>query len=82
MRGLLLEPSEVDHERRVILEELAMYESDPWDALERRVQALLYGDHPYGRAGAGDARRAGGDRTRRSCERSSATTTVPPTPCW
>ena len=34
----------------VILEELAMYESDPWDALERRVQALLYGDHPYGRA--------------------------------
>ena len=50
MRGLLLEASEVDHERRVILEELAMYESDPWDALERRVQALLYGDHPYGRA--------------------------------
>ena len=31
---------------------------------------------------AGDARRAGGDRRRRSCERSSATTTVPPTPCW
>ena len=50
MRGLLLDPAEVDHERRVILEELAMYESDPWDALERRVQALLYGDHPYGRA--------------------------------
>jgi zinc protease len=50
MRGLLLDPGEVDHERRVILEELAMYESDPWDALERRVQGLLYGDHPYGRA--------------------------------
>jgi zinc protease len=33
----------------VILEEIAMYESDPWDALERRVQSLLYGDHPYGR---------------------------------
>jgi zinc protease len=49
MRGLLLDGGEVDHERRVILEELAMYESDPWDALERRVQSLLYGDHPYGR---------------------------------
>ena len=50
MRGLRLEPGEVDHERGVILEEIAMYESDPWDALERRVQALLHGDHPYGRS--------------------------------
>jgi zinc protease len=50
MRGLLLDPGEVDHERQVILEEIAMYESDPWDALERRVQSLLHGDHPYGRA--------------------------------
>jgi zinc protease len=50
MRGLLLDPKEVDRERQVILEEIAMYESDPWDALERRVQALLHGDHPYGRA--------------------------------
>jgi zinc protease len=50
MRALLLDRSEVDHERQVILEEIAMYESDPWDALERRVQSLLHGDHPYGRA--------------------------------
>ncbi|HVR30205.1 MAG TPA: pitrilysin family protein [Thermoanaerobaculia bacterium] len=50
MRGLRLEAREVDHERDVILEEIAMYESDPWDALERRVQALLHGDHPYGRS--------------------------------
>jgi zinc protease len=67
MRGLLLDPSEVDHERRVILEELAMYESDPWDALERRVQALLYGDHPYGRAVLGtpaELRATGGEELR------------------
>ena len=50
MRGLVLDAREVDHERQVILEEIAMYESDPWDALERRVQSLVHGDHPYGRA--------------------------------
>jgi zinc protease len=50
MRGLVLDSREVDHERQVILEEIAMYESDPWDALERRVQSLLFGEHPYGRA--------------------------------
>lgn len=49
MGGLLLEPDEVDHERNVICEEIAMYESDPWDALEMRVQALVFGDHPYAR---------------------------------
>jgi zinc protease len=49
MRGLRLEPHEVDSERQVILEEIAMYESDPWDALERRVLSLLHGDHAYAR---------------------------------
>ena len=37
MVELRLDPDEVDHERQVVLEEIAMYESDPWDALERRV---------------------------------------------
>jgi zinc protease len=49
MAGLLLAPGEVDSERQVILEEIAMYESDPWDALEQEVAATLYDGHPYGR---------------------------------
>ena len=67
MRGLRLDPGEVDHERQVILEEIAMYESDPWDALERRVQALLLGDHPYARSVLGtpaELRAAGAEELR------------------
>jgi len=55
MTGLSLDASEVDSERQVILEEIAMYESDPWDALEQRVLARLFGDHPYGRPVLGTA---------------------------
>ncbi|MBZ0112416.1 MAG: insulinase family protein [Thermoanaerobaculia bacterium] len=50
MRGLTLDPREVESERRVILEELSMYEADPWDALDQEVQTTLHGTHPYGRA--------------------------------
>jgi zinc protease len=50
MRGLTLDPREVESERRVILEELSMYEADPWDALDQEVQTALHGTHPYGRA--------------------------------
>jgi zinc protease len=49
MAGLTLDPHEVDSERQVILEEIAMYESDPWDALEQAVAAAAYDQHPYGR---------------------------------
>lgn len=49
MAALTLDAAEVDSERQVILEEIAMYESEPWDALEMRVVAELYGEHPYGR---------------------------------
>ena len=49
MRGLRLESGEVDAERSVILEEIAMYRDDPWDALELDVLAALFPDHPYGR---------------------------------
>lgn len=55
MTGLTLDPDEVDSERQVILEEIAMYEADPWDALEQRVQARLFGEHPYGRPVLGTA---------------------------
>ncbi len=48
MRGLNLIPTEVDSERQVIEEEIAMYEDEPWDALEEAVLAALHRDHPYG----------------------------------
>lgn len=49
MAGLTLDPAEVERERRVILEEIAMYEDDPWDALSQRVERALYAAHPYAR---------------------------------
>src|SRR4029079_14238781 len=49
MAGLLLDPAQVDSERQVIVEEIAMYQDDPWDALEVAVHAGLYDGHPYGR---------------------------------
>jgi zinc protease len=50
MAGLALLPEAVGSERQVILEEIAMYESEPWDALEVAVHARLFSGHPYGKA--------------------------------
>ena len=58
MRGLLLVPEEVEAERAVILEEIAMYQAEPWDGLERAVQERLHRAHPYGRPVLGDAETA------------------------
>jgi zinc protease len=49
MASLVLAPDQVASERRVILEEIALYDAAPWDALETRVMAAFYGAHPYGR---------------------------------
>jgi zinc protease len=49
MTSLTLDPRQVASERQVIREEIAMYDSEPWDALEVAVQARLYRGHPYGR---------------------------------
>jgi zinc protease len=49
MASLTLDPRQVASERQVIREEIAMYESEPWDALEVAVQARLFRGHPYGR---------------------------------
>lgn len=49
MAGPSLDPREVDAERRVILEEIALYEGEPWEALGEVVEAKLFGAHPYGR---------------------------------
>lgn len=49
MAGLRMDAADFASERQVILEEIAMYESEPWEALETRVQRRLFGRHPYGR---------------------------------
>ncbi len=49
MTALTLDPRRWTSERQVILEEVAMYESDPWDALEQAVATALFGEHPYAR---------------------------------
>lgn len=49
MRALTLDPEEIASERQVIVEEIAMYRDDPWDALEIDTFAALWGEHPYGR---------------------------------
>lgn len=49
MADLLMDPSEVDAERQVIVEEIAMYEGEPWDALELEVASAFFRAHPYGR---------------------------------
>ncbi len=49
MAGLVLDAEEVASERQVILEEIAMYESEPWDALDRAVTSTFFAPHPYGR---------------------------------
>jgi zinc protease len=64
MAGLCLEEREVEAEREVILEELAMVEDDPWDALELALLAEFYGDHVYARPVVGSrqsVRRIGRD---------------------
>lgn len=49
MRGLALEPEVVEAERRIVLEEIAMYEAEPWDVLEQATLAAHFAGHPYGR---------------------------------
>ena len=48
MTALTLDPEQVASERQVILEEIAMYDSEPWDALEMAVHNRLFAGHPYG----------------------------------
>ena len=55
MRGLRLDPVEVTSERQVVVEEIAMYEDDPWDALELQAHAAFYDGHPYARSVLGSA---------------------------
>jgi predicted Zn-dependent peptidase len=56
---MLLRPSlpedEVDSEREVVLEEIAMYEDEPQDRVHDVLAAAVHGDHPLGRRVLGDA---------------------------
>ncbi|MDQ3153333.1 MAG: insulinase family protein [Actinomycetota bacterium] len=45
----LLDPADVDLERRVVLEEIAMRDDDPEDLLADEFTAALLGSHPLGR---------------------------------
>src|SRR5262252_2504147 len=47
--GSLIEPRDVDAERGVILEEIAMNEDEPADTVHEVFAAQLYGDTPLGR---------------------------------
>jgi predicted Zn-dependent peptidase len=45
----VIEPADVDAERGVILEEIAMHEDDPSDAVHDEFAGALFGDAPLGR---------------------------------
>ncbi|MCX6486209.1 MAG: pitrilysin family protein [Rhodoluna sp.] len=45
----LIDPTEFENERTVILEELAMNDDDPEDVAHDAFSAALHGDHPLGR---------------------------------
>src|ERR1017187_114477 len=47
--GSLLDPKEVQAERAVILEEIAMNDDDPSDTAHEAFSAQLFGDTPHGR---------------------------------
>lgn len=43
-----LDPEDVDAEREVILEEIAMYDDSPSDVVHEAADALVFADHPLG----------------------------------
>jgi predicted Zn-dependent peptidase len=51
--GSLLEPHDVDAERDVILDEIAMHEDDPDDVVQNLLAELAWGSGPLGRPIAG-----------------------------
>jgi predicted Zn-dependent peptidase len=57
MADMLLGPTypEIDSEREVVLEEIAMYEDEPQDKVHDILGAAVFGDHPLGRPVIGRA---------------------------
>jgi predicted Zn-dependent peptidase len=54
---MLLGPTypEIDSEREVVLEEIAMYEDEPQDKVHDVLDGAVFGDHPLGRRVLGEA---------------------------
>ena len=55
-----LPEAEVDSERQVVIEEIAMYEDEPQDKVHDVLDEALFGDHPLGRRIIGTAEVVGG----------------------
>jgi predicted Zn-dependent peptidase len=57
MAEMMLGPTfpEIDSEREVVLEEIAMYEDEPSDRVHDFLSEAIYGDHPLGRRVLGAA---------------------------
>ncbi|MDQ3759666.1 MAG: insulinase family protein [Actinomycetota bacterium] len=57
MAEMMLAPTfpDIDSERDVVLEEIAMYEDEPSDRVHDFLAQAIYGDHPLGRRVLGEA---------------------------
>lgn len=57
MAEMMLGPTfpDIDSERQVVLEEIAMYEDEPSDRVHDFLAEAVYGDHPLGRRVLGNA---------------------------
>jgi predicted Zn-dependent peptidase len=53
--GSVLDPADVETERGVILEEIAMHEDEPGDEVHDLFAKAVYGEHPLGRLISGTA---------------------------
>jgi predicted Zn-dependent peptidase len=51
LQDMVLRPSypDIDSERQVVIEEIAMYEDEPSDKVHDVLSAAIFGDHPLGR---------------------------------
>jgi predicted Zn-dependent peptidase len=49
------DPAEIDSEREVVLEEIAMYEDTPQDLVHDLIASAVFADHPLGRPVIGSA---------------------------
>ena len=56
---------DLDNEREIVLEEIAMYEDDPQDKVFDVLGEAVFGDHPLGRAIIGRAEVVAGTPRRR-----------------
>jgi predicted Zn-dependent peptidase len=57
MQDMVLRPSypDIDSERQVVIEEIAMYEDEPQDKVHDVLATAVFGDHPLGRPIIGSA---------------------------